>query len=84
MNNRPHPGPLTQERETWLPISSVPGASFDSSGSRCELPVRGDRHIDFGKSQGGRKPFPLPAGEGQGEGERCAAFHSTLHTFQLS
>jgi len=56
LNNRPHPGPLPQERGKCVP--SLSGTSGWIS-----------RTI-FRKSRNAHLLFPLPGGEGQGEGER--------------
>jgi hypothetical protein len=53
---RPHPSPLSQERENR---SLVHDTTTD-----------GERFSDFGANQSGQRPSPLPEGEGRGEGER--------------
>ena len=55
--DRPHPGPLPQEREN---ISPPLGKSGD-----------GNRHNNYGVRENGQLPSPLPGGEGRGEGERA-------------
>ena len=55
-NNRPHPGPLPQERENRSP-------SLSGTGGRISRTI-------FRKSRNAHLLFPLPGGEGQGEGER--------------
>jgi len=55
--DRPHPGPLPQERENR-------SQSLGKSGD-------GNRQGDVGANQSGQLLFPLPGGEGQGEGVRA-------------
>jgi hypothetical protein len=70
LNARPHPGPLPQERENHSPASCVAKSSFNSSGSRFELPIHESSQFDFRTTGSTRLLSPLPGGEGQGEGER--------------
>ncbi len=54
--DRPHPGPLPQERENRLP-------SFGKSGG-------GNQQGNVGVTEGEQSPFPLLGGDGMGEGGR--------------
>ena len=55
--DRPHPGPLPQERENHSQSQAAPSG--------------GDRSSDFGTRRDSRTLSPLPGGECQGEGERA-------------
>ncbi len=55
--DRPHPGPLPQERENRPQSRATTGS--------------GERSSDFGSEENGQTLSPLPGGEGQGEGERA-------------
>ena len=70
LNDRPHPGPLPQERENRSPAFGGASALCNSSDSACESPGRGNRQIGFQTTRDGRWLSPLPEGEGQGEGGR--------------
>jgi hypothetical protein len=56
--DRPHPGPLPQERENRIPS--------------LEKPEAGDATSAAEETKGAQTLSPLPEGEGQGEGERDA------------
>ena len=70
VHDRPHPGPLPQERENRSPSSCVAILSSGLCDSHSELLERRDRQFDFRITKDARKLSPLPGGEGQGEGER--------------
>ena len=69
-NDRPHPGPLPQEREKRAPSLD------DARGSRrlfafCfDEAKRGDRLMDARRISCVQSRFPLPGGGGRGEGGR--------------
>jgi len=69
-NDRPHPGPLPQERENCS--LSLDGArALHSSFAFCfHKPRSSDGTFDSRKTSIGQLLFPLLGGEGQGEGER--------------
>ena len=70
LNDRPHPGPLPQEKENRSPASRFRGASSGLLDFHIELPKRGGRQIDLQTIGDDQRLSPLPGGEGQGEGER--------------
>src|SRR5436190_632932 len=66
-HDRPHPGPLPQERENCSPVleQSRRGVCSEIAGAR----------------ESRRMLFPLPGGEGQGEGERFVSSHPIIFHF---
>ena len=70
MNNRPHPGPLPQEREKRLPSLIVARVLYYSLASWDEEARRSDSRLESRIAGIGLCLFPLLGGEGQGEGER--------------
>ena len=74
MNDRPHPGPLPQERENRSPSRCVAKALRSSFAFRFDESRRGDRPFDSLKNL--QRPIAVssPRGEGQGEGERNNPF----------
>ena len=69
-NDRPHPGPLPQERAERSPSLCVARASRSSFTFRFDEARRGDRPIDSRRISSGQSLFPLLGGEGHGEGGR--------------
>jgi hypothetical protein len=74
MNDRPHPGPLPQERENRSPSLCVAKAARNSFAFRFVETSRSDRQSDSRKTSNGQPLCPLPGGEGQGEGVRYHRF----------
>ena len=70
VNDRPHPGPLPQERgKRSQPLGMAEG-SCSSFAFRSDQVKRGIRPVGFRKNCGIQSLSPLPGGEGQGEGGR--------------
>jgi hypothetical protein len=68
--DRPHPGPLRQEREKCPQPLCVAMATRNLLAFCFDGAKRGNRPIDSKKKRGIQPLFPLPGGEGQGEGGR--------------
>ncbi len=68
--DRPHPGPLPQERENPSPVSHIADPCRYSARAPAinrETPIAA---ASSESASTARSLFPLPGGEGQGEGER--------------
>jgi hypothetical protein len=70
MDDRPHPGPLPQERENRSPSLGTTSALRNSSAPRREEARRGDSQFESRITRIDLCLFPLLGGEGKGEGGR--------------
>ena len=69
VNDRPHPGPLPQERGKGVPSHDILRVSFYRT-TFSEPTEDGERQAELQANRIGRWLSPLPGGEGQGEGGR--------------